>query len=157
MNKYIKLLFAIALCQLAGILGSFATVPAISGWYATIVRPEFSPPNFVFAPVWITLYTLMGIALFFVWQKLGKFDLSSRAVQFFSVQLALNTTWSFLFFGLRSPMLAFIEIIFLWIFIVLSIIEFYKIDKRAAYLLIPYILWVSFAGFLNFSIWMLNP
>ena len=147
------LALTIALCNLAGIIGSLFTSSSISTWYSTLIKPFFSPPNWLFAPVWISLYTLMGISLYLVLNKKNNL----RALAFFFAQLILNTLWSILFFGLRSPYLAFIEIVVLWFVIALTITEFRRIDKRATYLLIPYILWVSFAAILNFSIWRLNP
>ena len=155
-NKVVKLIVAILVCQLAGFVGSIFTSPAISGWYASIQKPLFNPPNWVFAPVWTTLFLLMGISLYLIWDKgLEKKDVK-LAVSVFGVQLALNIVWSFLFFGLQSPFLAFIEIVLLWIAILATIILFYRISKKAGLLLAPYLLWVSFAAFLNYSIWILN-
>lgn len=154
--KFARLIAAIIICQLAGVIGSVFTAPAITTWYAALEKPFFAPPNWIFAPVWITLFLLMGISLYFLWEKgLDKKE-NKIAVSFFALQLALNAVWSFLFFGLQSPFYAFIEIIFLWLAILLTIITFYRISKQAAYLLIPYILWVSLAAFLNLSIWLLN-
>jgi benzodiazapine receptor len=154
---YTRLVVSLAVCQLAGLAGSVFTVPAIPAWYATISKPAFTPPNWVFAPAWTTLFILMGLSLWLVWSK----GLEKRAVRTaviaFGAQLFLNILWSALFFGLRSPFLAFIEIIFLWIAIAFTILLFSRIEKRAAWLLIPYILWVSFAAFLNWSVWLLNP
>lgn len=147
--KYIKLAFTVFVCLLAGFLGSFFTTSQISTWYATLQRPLISPPNWVFFPVWTILFILMGIAWYFV--------LSNRkASVLFISQLILNILWSFCFFYLQSPLLGFIEIIILWIFILLTITSFYKLSKIAAILLIPYILWVSFALILNFLFLKLN-
>jgi len=155
-DNFFLLLSSIIICQMAGIIGSVFTAPAIPTWYANINKPSFSPPNWVFAPVWATLFLLMGISLFLIWRK----GLNEKNVKiaffFFIFHLGLNTLWSILFFGLKSPFAAFIEIVFLWIAILVSIILFFRISKIAAYLLIPYILWVSFASILNFSIWRLN-
>ena len=140
---------------MAGIIGSVFTFPAIPTWYATLNKPFFSPPNWIFGPVWTALFTLMGIALYLVWQKKTKFK-KAAALRIFTIQLILNTLWSILFFGLQSPALAFIEILFLWAFIALSIKAFYKVSKAAGYLLVPYILWISFATLLNLAIVMLN-
>ena len=129
---------------------------AIPNWYATLAKPEFSPPNWVFAPVWISLYTLMGISLYLVWDKRKKKKDTTPALLVFFAQLVLNTIWSIVFFGLQSPFYAFILIIFLWVLIAGSIYFFYRISKTAAYLLIPYLLWVSFAAILNYYIWVLN-
>jgi len=150
-----KIAVAIIICQLAGIIGSVFTMEAIPGWYATLAKPEFTPPSWLFAPVWITLYTLMGISLYLVWQRKDAKDATPALLVFFA-QLVLNTIWSIVFFGLQSPFYAFIIIIFLWVLIAGSIYFFYPISKTAAYLLIPYILWVSFAALLNYYIWILN-
>jgi benzodiazapine receptor len=154
--NYWKLIISIVICELAGAIGSIFTVNAIPSWYANLVRPSFSPPNWIFGPVWTTLYLLMGIALYIVWNKGFKIKNSKKAVGVFGVQLGLNTIWSIIFFGLNNIKLAFAEIIFLWIAILLSIIYFYRIDKKAAYLLVPYLLWVSFAAVLNFYFMILN-
>ncbi len=151
-----KLVGAIALCQLAGILGSLATMPNIPTWYASLNKPFFSPPNWVFAPVWITLYALMGIALYLVWNKGIQNKDVKAGVMLFGGQLALNAAWSFLFFGMHSPLLGLAGIIPLWALIVLTIRKFYPVSKLAAYLMVPYLLWVSFATILNLSLWMLN-
>lgn len=154
-RKIITLILAVAVCMSAGVIGSLFTAPAISGWYATLNRPDFSPPNWVFAPVWTTLYILMGISLYLIWEK-RKNKHAKPALAVFSVQLVLNTAWSFLFFGLQSPFYGLLDIIPLWFFIAATIHYSYKISKKAAYLLIPYLLWVSFAAILNFSIYLLN-
>lgn len=151
-----KAIALIILCQLAGIIGSVFTFQAIPGWYADLARPDFAPPNWVFGPVWTTLYTLMGISAYLVLRKGLKRKEVRTALGVFGTQLVLNALWSILFFGLRSPFYAFIEIIVLWASIAASIALFWKISKTAGLLLIPYILWVSFAAILNFYIWMLN-
>ena len=151
-----ELAAAIGLCLIAGFIGSIFTTPSIPTWYATINKPAFNPPSWVFAPVWTTLYILMGVALYLVWEK-GLADKKVKlAVSIFGVQLALNVLWSALFFGLKNPFYAFIEIIFLWLTIAANIRVFWSIDKKASLLLIPYILWVSFAAVLNVSILLLN-
>ena len=155
-SKILKLVVSILVCQGAGAVGSLFTSPAISGWYATLQKPSFNPPNWVFAPVWTTLFLLMGIALYLVWISGAESKKKRTAILIFAVQLILNIFWSVLFFGLQSPLYAFIEIIILWLAILITIISFYKISKPAAYLLLPYILWVSFAAVLNFSILILN-
>jgi len=154
--NYKRLIISLALPQLAGFIGSLFTTPAITGWYAGLVKPSFNPPNWIFAPVWTTLFVLMGISFYLVWNKGLKDKASKTAVVIFSVQLALNTFWSIIFFGLHNPGAAFVEIIFLWIAIIATIIAFAKISKPAAWLLAPYILWVSFAAILNFSILVIN-
>jgi len=159
MNKKIrifKLITSILICQGVGAIGALFTSPAISTWYATIQKPSFNPPSWIFAPVWTFLFLLMGISLYLVWSKGWKDKKIKTAISIFGVQLALNTLWSLLFFPLQSPLYAFIEIIILWAAILMTINAFYKISKLAAYLLVPYILWVSFAAVLNFAIMILN-
>ena len=155
-SNFLKLIIAIVFCELAGIIGSVFTTPSIEGWYAGIIKPSLNPPAWVFGPVWTTLFALMGIAAFLIWKK----GLDHRDVRIalgiFIVQLVLNTFWSIIFFGLHSLGGAFIEIIFLWLAILATIIVFAKISKPAAWLLVPYILWVSFAAYLNYAIWTLN-
>ena len=151
-----NLLLCIIICEVAGIAGSVFTIPSIPVWYASLQKPGFSPPNWIFAPVWTALFALMGISLYLVVkQGLGKREVRT-AVFVFAVQLALNAIWSFLFFGLQNPYLGLVEIAILWVAILLTTTKFYPIDRRASYLLVPYILWVTFAAFLNCSIWMLN-
>ncbi len=151
-----RLVSAIAICQLAGIVGSVFTFSAIPAWYASLAKPAFSPPNWIFGPVWLLLYTLMGISLYLVWNKGFKKRENRTALYLFGTQLALNSLWSILFFGLKNPFYALLEIIVLWIMIALTIRAFSRISGRAAQLLVPYILWVSFAAVLNFFVWRLN-
>jgi benzodiazapine receptor len=155
-NNFFKLLISIVICELAGIIGSVFTAPSIPIWYAGLEKPKLSPPNWVFGPVWTTLFVLMGIAAFLVWTRGLERKEVRTALGIFIGQLILNALWSIIFFGMKSPGGAFIEIIFLWLAIVVTIIAFYKISKPAAWLLIPYILWVSFAVYLNYSIWQLS-
>lgn len=156
--KNIGLLIAcIIACQLAGAIGSLFTFSAIPAWYATLNKPFFSPPNWLVGPAWLTLYTLMGIALYLVWAKRKENAKANAAIAVFGVQLALNALWSILFFGLRSPLLGLVEIIALWLAILFTILKFHAVSKKAARLLVPYILWVSFASALNFAIVVLNP
>ncbi len=155
-SNFLKLIIAIFVSESAGIIGSVFTAPSIPTWYVGIVNPALNPPAWVFGPVWTTLFALMGIAAFLVWKKgLDRKDVKI-AIGIFIGQLLLNTLWSIVFFGLHSPGGALIEIIFLWFAILATIITFAKISKAAAWLLAPYILWVSFAMYLNFSIWALN-
>ncbi|MBU1111881.1 MAG: TspO/MBR family protein [archaeon] len=154
--NYWKLIISLVVCQLAGVIGSFFTVSSVSTWYLTLTKPSFNPPSWVFGPVWITLFFLMGISLYLVWNSYDKKKDTKIALSFFSAQLVLNSLWSIFFFGLRNPLLAFIEIIILWISILLTTIYFYKKSKTAAYLLIPYLCWVTFAALLNFIIFYLN-
>lgn len=155
-RNVLKLASAIAVCELAGIIGSIFTVSSIPTWYASLARPEFSPPNWIFGPVWTTLYALMGFAAFLIWKRgIGRKDVKV-ALGLFLVQLVLNSLWSVIFFGWQNPGAALVEIVFLWVAILATIIVFRNISQLAAWLLVPYILWVSFAGFLNYSIWILN-
>jgi benzodiazapine receptor len=154
MNKYKDILggfVAILICEAAGLIGTIFTSDSISTWYTTITKPSFNPPNWIFGPVWTTLFALMGVALYLVWKQRNR-----KALYIFGAQLVLNILWSVIFFGLHSPMWAFVEIVILWLMILWTILTFYKINKVAAYLLVPYILWVSFASVLNFAIWRLN-
>lgn len=156
LRNWLELGLIIVVCELAGIIGTFFTIPAIPTWYATLNKPFFNPPSWVFGPVWIMLYALMGISFFIIWKKgLNKKE-NKLAVSFFGIQLILNALWSIIFFGLQNILFALIEILLLWLFLVITIIQFYKIDKRAAYLLVPYLLWVSFATILTFFIFILN-
>lgn len=187
-QNFFKLVIAIAVSEAAGIIGAFFTTPAIQSgpsagsglsWYATLAKPELAPPNWVFGPVWTTLYALIGISLYLVWknkwevryrilhshekawnrwsQRLWTGDLQKlNAIAVFAAHFALNILWSAVFFGMQSPGFAFAVIIALWVSIVYVIVNFYRISKPAAWLLVPYILWVTFAAYLNFSIWVMN-
>ena len=151
-----RLVASIIICQGAGLIGSIFTTPAIPTWYAALRKPFFRPPNWLFAPVWITLFTLMGVSAFLVWRK-GLSDPQVKvALSIFLVQLLLNTLWSVVFFGLRSPLGGLIVISILWVAILLTILNFFKTSMTAGLLLVPYILWVSFAAVLNLFIWRLN-
>jgi len=154
-ESWVKLVIAILVCQLAGLAGAIYTSGSLTTWYATLAKPLFNPPNWIFAPVWITLFLLMGISLWLVWQKEKKKNINTAFV-FFSIQLVLNAMWSAFFFGMQNPLYALIDIALLWLAILATILSFWKISKPAAYLLVPYILWVSFAAVLNFYIWRLN-
>ncbi len=151
-----KLALCLAVCQAAGAFGSIFTAPAITAWYAGLIKPPFSPPNWIFAPAWIVLYFLMGASLYLIVSAPAGHPQRRAGLIIFVVQLILNAAWSIIFFGLRSPFYAFIEIILLWISIMITMIVFSRIRKSAAYLLSPYLFWVSFAAILNFSIWWLN-
>ncbi|MBN1169651.1 tryptophan-rich sensory protein [Candidatus Micrarchaeota archaeon] len=155
-KEIVKAIALIIICQLAGIIGSLFTLNAIPEWYVDLVRPDFAPPNWVFGPVWITLYTLMGISAYLILRKGLEKEEVRIALGVFGIQLFLNALWSILFFGLRSPFYAFIEIIILWFSILASAALFWRISKGAGLLLVPYILWVSFAAILNFYIWIMN-
>ena len=156
MNKFLKYLLAIGICFLAGGIGSLFTVSAIPTWYAGLTKPFFSPPNWLFGPAWTTLYTLMGISVAMIWLKGLKNKKVRDAIVLFGIQLGLNAIWSPVFFGAKNLFVALIIIIFMWIYILKTILAFRKIDKIASYLLYPYIAWVSFASLLNLSVWLLN-
>ena len=151
-----KLIISIVICQCAGIIGSFFTRCSIPKWYAFINKPVFNPPNWVFAPVWASLFTLMGVAAFLVWRKGQHASGVKVALSIFLLQLALNSLWSIVFFGSRSIVGGLVVIVFLWLAILWTIKRFFTISKPAAALLIPYIVWVSFACILNVAFAMLN-
>lgn len=153
----VKLVVSIALPLGAGALGGLATAPAIPTWYQTLNKPVFSPPQWLFGPAWTTLYILMGIALFLVWRQGFSAPGVRLALLAFLVQLVLNVIWSFLFFGLRSPLIALIEIVVLWLAILFTIIRFFRVSVPAGVLLLPYIGWVTFATILNAALVKLNP
>jgi benzodiazapine receptor len=155
-KKALKLTVCILLCELAGIIGSVFTLSSIPTWYAGLQKPWFNPPNWIFGPAWTTLYALMGIALYLAWEKGFEKRKNRIALSVFVAQLVLNAIWSLIFFGAKNLGLAFAEIILLWLAILANIILFYRIDRRAGLVLVPYILWVSFASLLNYSVWMLN-
>ncbi len=155
MSNIIKFLFSLVIPLSAGGIGSLFTTPAIPNWYETLRKPKFNPPGWVFGPAWTILYILIGISFYLVWSKTG-FEKNKKALASFIIQLILNATWSILFFGLQNPFIALIEILLLWLAILLTIISFYQINKTAGLLLLPYLLWVTFATILNFSIWQLN-
>ena len=151
-----KLFSCIILCQVAGILGSIFTKPAILSWYISLKKPFFTPPNWVFAPVWVILYILMGVAAFLVWRKGFHQKQTRSALVLFGIQLILNVLWSVMFFRLRSPFAGLIEISILSVAVILTLQSFLQVTRVAGLLLIPYFLWVAFASGLNLSIWVLN-
>ena len=155
-RETIRFVVSIVACQCAGLIGSIFTTPAIPTWYATLEKPFFTPPNWLFAPAWVTLYVLMGIAAFLVWHKGLREEGVKPALVMFLVQLVLNALWSVVFFGLKSPVGGAVAIIILWVAILFTILRFFRLSVAAGSLLIPYILWVSFAAALNISIWILN-
>ncbi len=154
MNNTLKFIISIILPQLIGGVGALVTISSVGSWYQTIDKPFFTPPSWVFGPAWTTLYLLMGIALFLIWKS----DHPSKktALWLFGIQLVLNGIWSPAFFGLESPILGLVVIVPLWILIVVCIKVFFPIHKTASYLMVPYLLWVSFATALNAGIWYLN-
>jgi len=150
-RNLIKLILSILICLSAGFIGSLFTSPAVPTWYAGLNKPAYNPPDWIFGPVWTALYILMGVAFYLFWKKKAR-----KAITIFFIQLALNTLWSILFFGLRSPFLALMDILLLWAFILATILTGRKFSKAASYLLVPYLLWVSYAFVLNASIWSIN-
>jgi tryptophan-rich sensory protein len=140
---------------MAGAIGSLATFQNIAGWYLALNKPFFTPPNWVFGPVWITLYLLMGIAFFMVWNK-GLNKKTKPALQIFGIQLGLNTLWSIVFFGFQSMLGGLVTIVLLWLAIAWTIAKFWKISRPAGWLLVPYIVWVTIATALNAAVWLLN-
>jgi len=167
------------MCEFAGVIGSVVTIPGVKEWFVNLQKPVFSPPNWLFAPVWSLLFLLMGISFYLVWDKnwqaknkinwlknikcsekfenlFSNFSDKTKTIAIFFIQLILNIFWSFLFFGFHNPAFAFFDLLLLWIAIFLTIIYFYRVSKWAGYLLVPYILWVSFAGVLNLFLWILN-
>ena len=155
MSNIIKLIISIIIPQLAGGIGAVFTSKSVGVWYKTLKSSSLNPPGWVFGPVWTILFLLMGVALYFVWTSENA---GSKKIAFwvFGIQLAMNVIWSILFFGLHRPDLALIEIFILWLAILANIFVFYSISKPAGILLMPYLAWVSFAIYLNYSIWRLN-
>jgi tryptophan-rich sensory protein len=157
MNKITRITIAVIVCLAVGYSSSTFTKEGVETWYSTILKPSFNPPNWVFMPVWTLLFILMGVAAGLVWDKIKEQNEEvKKALGFFLAQLILNAVWSYIFFGLKNPMLALIEIALLWLMIYETYLKFTKINKTAGYLLIPYLAWVAFAAVLNASIWWLN-
>jgi benzodiazapine receptor len=155
-KKIGQLVIAIVTCELAGVIGSLFTFNAIPNWYSTLQKPTLNPPGWLFGPTWTLLYALMGISAYMVYQRGWKRQDVKIALGFFGFQLFLNTIWSIIFFGQHMIGLALLDIIFLWIAILATIIKFTKISKPAAWLLLPYLAWVTFAAYLNAAIFSLN-
>jgi len=153
---FLKILIAVAACIIIGFLSGIATADSISSWYLQLNKPSFNPPNWVFGPAWTLLYTLMGVAAALIWHKGWANKVVRNAIYLFIAQLILNAFWSIAFFGMQSPPLALLVILVLLALIIVCILLFRRIDKIAAWLLIPYLMWVSFATVLNISIVILN-
>lgn len=149
-----KIILCSLLCLTLGISSGFSTVDSITNWYQFIIKPSWNPPNWLFGPVWSLLYLLMGISVALIWHSQD--SNKKNAIQLFIIQFALNLGWSFIFFNQHEIGWAFVEILIMLTAIILTILSFYKISKTAAYLLIPYLCWVSFASVLNGTIWFLN-
>jgi translocator protein len=154
-TNILTVIICIALPLIVGGVAGIATSGNINAWYATLNKPVFNPPNYLFGPVWTILYILMGISLFMIWRS-PSCDARNYALAIFGIQLILNFAWTFLFFHYKLPGWAFVEIILVWISVMAMIIIFHRINKTAAFIQIPYLLWVSFASVLNGSIWYLN-
>jgi tryptophan-rich sensory protein len=152
----VRVVVAVSVCLLVGALSGFATQSSVDTWYATLNKPSFNPPNWLFAPVWTVLYILMGIAAGIVWGHGYYHKWVKTALYFFGFQLLFNATWSIVFFGLQSPLPAFVILLALLALIVLTIRWFHIVNRAAALLMVPYLLWVIFAGILNFKIVQLN-
>ena len=152
----LKIIISILVCLAVGFSSGLVTADSIPNWYATLNKPFFNPPNWLFGPAWTILYTLMGIAAGIIWNKGLEQKIVKTALIIFVIQLVLNGLWTLIFFGLQNPPLALVEILILWGMILFCMIRFSKINKTAAWLLLPYLLWVTFATALNFSIWQLN-
>lgn len=156
MQKTLKIVLLVVVCAGLGFLSGMVTRESITTWYPTLVKPVFNPPNWIFAPVWTSLYIMMGIAAGLVWTSGSDETMVKKALGFFAIQFGLNALWSYLFFGLHNPLLALVEIVLLWLMIYETYSLFKKINTTAGYLLLPYLAWVSFATLLNASIWWLN-
>ncbi|KAA1243879.1 TspO/MBR family protein [Aquimarina sp. RZ0] len=154
--KLLRIGIAILVCLLMGFLGSIATQSSINTWYPVLNKPSFTPPNWLFAPVWTTLYIMIGIAAGIVWSKGFYHKWVKIALYHFGFQLLLNAAWSIFFFGMRDPLIALVDIIALFILLLFTIKWFKVVNTTASYLLIPYLIWVAFAAALNFCIWQLN-
>lgn len=155
LRSIIGLGISIGLCFGAAFVGSIFTTAAIPGWYAALSKPSWTPPAWMFGPVWSILYLMMAMAAWLVWRQAG-LRAAVRPLTLFLVQLALNASWSILFFGLRIPGAAFAEILVLWLAILATMIAFWRSTPTAGYLLVPYLVWVTFAAGLNFAIWRMN-
>ncbi len=155
-KDYLGAAIFVVICEVAGGAGALFTTPQIGTWYAGLNKPMIAPPNWIFAPVWTTLFALMGVAAYLVWRRRKQDVRAGEALMIFFMQLGLNIIWSGLFFGRHSVDGALAEIIVLWLAILLTIVKFKSISRTAAYLLLPYILWVTFAGYLNFLLYTLN-
>ncbi len=152
-SSLVRLVVSIAVCEAAGIVGSAFTISAIPVWYAALQKPWFTPPNWLFAPVWLVLYFLMGLTLYLLWQNRPQ---SKVALGAFGVQLLLNVTWSAVFFGVHELFYGFVAIAALWFMILVTIVFSYRVSRSASALLVPYILWVTIASALNYYVWLLN-
>lgn len=154
-NELISLAGFLLTCFAVAGLGSLATTPEIPTWYSSIKKPSWTPPNWLFGPVWTLLYAAMAVAAWLVWKRAG-WEQGQGALTLFAIQLALNLAWSFIFFKFHSPGWAFAEIIALWVAIAATTLKFAGVSSVAALLLVPYLIWVSYAAALNFAVWRMN-
>ncbi len=155
-KSIVRLVISIALPLAVGGVASFFTASSVQSWFVTLNKPSFNPPSWLFAPVWTTLYILMGIAFFLVWESKANELIKKRAMKVYFMQLFFNFTWSFVFFYAQQPGWAVVNIVLLWLLISITIFWFSRISKIAAWFMLPYILWVTFATALNYAIWRLN-
>jgi len=157
LSRPFKIIVMIVTCVVIGAIAGLLTQEGVDTWYITVEKPSFNPPNWIFAPVWSTLYVMMGVAAGLVWHEMNRQkETVKKGLTYFAIQLGLNALWSFIFFGLHNPFLALIEIVLLWLMIYETFVQFNKVNKIAGYLFIPYLLWVTFATLLTASIWWLN-
>ncbi len=154
-RNYLALIISILICESVGIIGSLLTIQSFQSWYPNLPKPWYTPPNWVFGPTWTILYALMGISVYLIWKNSWPTKKSKKAIIVFSIQLTLNGAWTPVFFGLKNIFLALIIAILMWITILITIILFYDINKKSAYLLTPYIIWVTIATTLNYNILIL--
>ena len=151
-----KFILAILLCESVGIISGLIANANNNQWLETLNKPSWNPPAYLFGPVWTTLYVMLGIALFLVWKSNSDKSVKQQAIRWWAIQMVFNFLWSFIFFNQHQIGLAFLDIFVMWIIITVTIFAFAKINKLAAWLLVPYIAWVTFAGILNFAIWRMN-
>ncbi len=149
----VRFVVSVAACEAAGAIGSVFTISAIPSWYAALQKPWFTPPNWLFAPVWLTLYFLMGATLYLLW---GRRPQSKAAVVAFGIQVVLNVAWSVVFFGAHELFYGFVTIVALWLAILVTTALSYRVSRGAAALLVPYVIWVTIASALNYYVWILN-
>ena len=154
-RQAITLAVSVGICLGAAGLGSILTTPSIDSWYATLRKPHWTPPNWVFGPVWTALYLSMAVAAWLVWRQVG-FSLGKLPLTLFVIQLTLNVAWSGIFFGLRLVDVAFLEVVLLWLFILSTTFAFWSVSRMASWLMVPYLTWVTYAMALNAEIWRMN-
>ena len=154
-RQAITLAVSVGICLGAAGLGSILTTPSIDPWYSTLRKPHWTPPNWVFVPVWTALYLSMAVAAWLVWRQVG-FSLGKLPLTLFVIQLALNVAWSGIFFGLRLVGVAFLEVVLLWLFILSTMIAFWSVSRMASWLMVPYLTWVTYAAALNAAIWRMK-